>query len=221
MAHDGDPVFQPLSRILAKEERVSDLIALLAAMDPEPLRRALGIEPVITRVEREAVLASAGRADLLAYGEAGVVALIEVKESAAEHGGQFAAYEAWARGASSSPRCFAATLDAESAGVPDGWTHVPLPELVGAWESSSDDHARWLGRCIATVLHRWAAEVADAPIGAASSRVVADLITRRAARDLGDTVIPSAGEQPIVLAERRPPPRTRLWVRCPVERSRG
>jgi hypothetical protein len=86
---------------------VCDLIAFLAAVDPEPLLHALGLELTDVRVRREVILPAAGRAYLLVYNHDAPIAIVEVKESAAEHGNQFSAYTRWAADSSGKPRrCF-------------------------------------------------------------------------------------------------------------------
>lgn len=190
-----------LGRLLSREEQVSDLVAFLAALDPEPLRAALDLAPGELRVRREASLGSAGRADLLVRA-GGDTALLEVKEAAAEHGDQFASYDAWASRQTGRPvRCFVASLDDEVSGVPVGWGRLPLPRLVGGWRNSTDPNASWLADRAASVLEQWVTEVDSSPIGAASSRVVADLVTRKAARLLQKRIVATDASL-VVRAER-------------------
>src|ERR1035441_5557180 len=69
-----------------KWRRISDLIAFLAALDPEPFLAALGLPIRQAQVRREVRLGDpAGNADLVVSDEAGPVALLEVKASAAQH----------------------------------------------------------------------------------------------------------------------------------------
>ncbi len=71
---------EALGRLLSREDRISDLIAFLAALDPEPFLAALGLPLQRARVRREVRLdGQAGNADLVVSGEAGPVALLEVK----------------------------------------------------------------------------------------------------------------------------------------------
>jgi hypothetical protein len=74
---------EALERLLSREDRISDLIAFLAALDPEPFLVALGLPIRQARVRREARLGGqAGNADLVVSDEAGPVALLEIKASA-------------------------------------------------------------------------------------------------------------------------------------------
>src|SRR5579875_1392509 len=78
---------EALGRLLSREDRISDLIAFLAALDPEPFVAALGLPLQRARVRREVRLdGQAGNADLVVSGEAGPVALLEVKASATTRG---------------------------------------------------------------------------------------------------------------------------------------
>ena len=87
----------------------------MAALDPEPFLVALGLPIRQARVSREARLGDqAGKADLVVSDEAGPVALLEIKASAAQHGDQFERYDAWARTRTPPARCYLIALDGES-----------------------------------------------------------------------------------------------------------
>jgi hypothetical protein len=71
---------EALERLLSREDRIRDLIAFLAALDPEPFLAALGLPIRRARVRREVRLGGqAGNADLVVSDEAGPVALLEIK----------------------------------------------------------------------------------------------------------------------------------------------
>jgi hypothetical protein len=132
---------EALERLLSREDRISDLVAFLAALDPEPFLAALGLPIRQARVRREVRLGDqAGNADLVVSDEAGPVALLEIKGSAAQHGDQFERYDAWARARTPPARCYLIALDGEWLGVPGGWvTELSLQRLVRSWQ-----HSTWL-----------------------------------------------------------------------------
>ena len=148
---------EALERLLSREDRISDLIAFLAALDPEPFLAALGLPIRQARVRREVRLGGqAGNADLVVSDEAGPVALLEIKASAAQHGDQFERYDAWARARTPPARCYLIALDGESLGAPGGWVTEPsLPRLVRSWQHSSNPHVAWLASAAAGIFEGW------------------------------------------------------------------
>jgi hypothetical protein len=182
----ADPVVarEALGRLLSKEEQISDLIAFLAALDPQPLRGALGLTCQDPRVSREERLGSSvGLADIIVKDGDRPLALVEIKAAAGQHGDQFGRYDSWARAQRPEVRCYLVSLDTEEQDKPPGWTRLTLPALLRFWQASQQPHAGWLATSAAAVLERWMAEV-DGSIGRATSPVVADLIARRVAADL-------------------------------------
>lgn len=178
---------EALERLLSREDRISDLIAFLAALDPEPFLAALGLPIRQARVRREARLGDqAGNADLVVSDEAGPVALLEIKASAAQHGDQFKRYDAWARARTPPARCYLIALDGESLGAPGGWVTEPsLPRLVRSWQHSSNPHAAWLASAAAGIFEGWTTQ-ADGKLGSATGSIVGDLVARRMASALLD-----------------------------------
>jgi hypothetical protein len=176
---------EALERLLSQEDRISDLIAFLAALDPEPFLAALGLPIRQARVRREARLGDqAGNADLVVSDEAGPVALLEIKASAAQHGDQFERYDAWARARTPPARCYLIALDGESLGAPGGWVTEPsLPRLVRSWQHSSNPHAAWLASAAADIFEGWTTQ-ADGKLGSATGPIVGDLVARRMASAL-------------------------------------
>ena len=176
---------EALERLLSREDRISDLIAFLAALDPEPFLAALGLPIRQARVRREARLGGqAGNADLVVSDEAGPVALLEIKASAAQHGDQFERYDAWARARTPPARCYLIALDGESLGAPGGWVTEPsLPRLVRSWQHSSNPHAAWLASAAAGIFEGWTTQ-ADGKLGSATGSIVGDLVARRMASAL-------------------------------------
>jgi hypothetical protein len=78
---------QALARLLSRKDRVSDLIAFLAALDPEPFLAALDLSAQEAHLKREDRLGKreTGSADLVVRDDSGPIALLEIKPSAAEH----------------------------------------------------------------------------------------------------------------------------------------
>lgn len=174
-----------LGRLLSREEQISDVVAFLSALDPEPLLRALGIQAGNLRVRREQALGgSAGRADLVLLDDGRPIALVEIKAAAAQHGDQFARYDRWARAQVPEVRCFLITVNGGLSGTPDGWvTDLSLPALLRHWQSSPHPHASWLASAAAGVLETWITEV-NGKVGQATNPIVSDLAARRIAADL-------------------------------------
>src|ERR1039457_4107306 len=176
---------EALERLLSREDRISDLIAFLAALDPEPFLAALGLPIRQAQVRREVRLGDpAGNADLVVSDEAGPVALLEVKASAAQHGDQFERYDAWARARTPPARCYLIVLDGASLGAPGGWVTEPrLPRLVRCWQRSCNPHAAWLASAAAGIFEGWTSQ-ADGKLGSAPGPIVGDRVARRMASAL-------------------------------------
>ena len=178
-------VGQALARLLSHENQISDLIALLAALDSEPLIEAFGLSGTHCYVEREELLdKGSGRADLIVRDESGPMALLEIKVGAAQHGDQFARYDSWAKAQTPPARCYLIGLDEGPLGAPSDWAlSFTLPVLLRRWQASKNPHAAWLATSAAAVLEGWVTQV-DGKIGRATSPIVADFVTRRIATDL-------------------------------------
>jgi hypothetical protein len=186
------PADDALGRLLNREDQVTDLIAFLAALDPKPLATALGLEAQDVRTVREQKITArvdgvslSGRADLLVYEGAQLCALVEVKASAGEHGGQFRLYQAWAA-AQDLPvsACHLIALAGETPGVPIGWTtSLTIPGLLRNWEASNHGQAKWLAHSAAQVLAARADQF-NGPLGKVTHPVVADLVAKQLVVDL-------------------------------------
>lgn len=169
-----------LERLLSRESQISDLIAFLATLDPVPFLAALGLPVRQARVRREVRLGNrAGNADLVVSDEAGPVALLEIKASAAQHSDQFERYATWAKSRTPPVRCYLIALDGESLDAPGGWAVEPsLPQLVRCWQDSSNLHVAWLASAAADIFEGWITQ-ADGKLGCASGPIVGDLVARR------------------------------------------
>jgi hypothetical protein len=172
---------QTLARLLSRENRVSDFIAFLAALDPEPFLAALNLPAQEVCVKREGLLGKRSeRADLVVRDANGSpIALLEIKTSAAQHGDQFDRYDRWAKAQARPPTCYLIALDGEALSPPEGWRVQPmLPQLLRCWTDSRDPHAAWLSAAAASVLDGWATQ-ADGKLGNASGPIVGDLVARK------------------------------------------
>jgi hypothetical protein len=176
---------QALTRLLSRENRVSDLVAFLVGLDAAPLLTALGLPAQEVRAKREDLLGrrETGSADLVVRNGKRVLALLEIKVSAAQHGNQFERYAGWAKSQTPSPRCYLSALDWEALSAPPDWTAVPLPCLFRSWQESCDPHAAWLASAAAAVAEDWVAQ-AGGNLGNAAGPVVGDLVARRIAGQL-------------------------------------
>ncbi|RIJ69433.1 hypothetical protein D1871_22155 [Nakamurella silvestris] len=184
--HPSD-LMTPMSRLLGKEDRISDLIAFLATLDPIPLATALGISSTGTLTSHREVPITGGRPDLMIRCDDVDVALIELKLSASQHGQQYSAYETWAMDQRPPVAHYIASLDNDVEGIGPSWISLDLDVLVYSWEDSGHPHARWLGRIAGGTLKTWKKEV-DGPIGSATNKIVADLITRRLVGELNSSL---------------------------------
>lgn len=186
-----------LARLLNGEEQVSDIIAFLAGLDPEPLRLALGLKVTSLNVVREAMVSApqvakrrSERVDLLIEDSEGTpLALVEVKIGAGQHGEQYALYETSAAERGIASNCWLVSLCGNDPDAPGTWrTDLTLPQLVGAWRQSTHPHAAWLGGLADDVLERRARQL-DGLLGRADDPVVADLLVKQLEVDLERTSV--------------------------------
>ncbi|MCO4695122.1 hypothetical protein LRR80_01170 [Streptomyces sp. RO-S4] len=141
-----------LTRLLRTEDDWSDLLCLLAELDPEPLRSALLLAPGRITVRREALVkagrgAPAGRADLIVLLDDIERTVMEVKLGAGAHGDQFAAYDAWAdvKGIPVSARYLVGPNADPIPNEPSHWSRqLTVVGLLASWNRSPDDLARLL-----------------------------------------------------------------------------
>lgn len=138
--------------------------------------------PHTCRREAQAQGAKIGRMDLVVRRKADgkAVAVLEMKGASDLHGDQLDRYISWSKRINPAPKHFYCTLEGDGASPPDPWQSLSLVQLFGAWRTSNDAHAAWLGGEIADVLRIWDQE-ADGFIGQATGWYVPDLVSRRAA----------------------------------------
>jgi len=175
-------------RLLKHEDNVSNLLAFLAALDPEPLAQLLGIPAAGLQVRRETNLTGKnGRSDFIVWNEDAARAIVELKVAAVEHGDQLSRYEAWADEHSIQGelpvQCLVVDLLAFDYGTTERWQRKTLSEIACLWDASPNDQARLLASSMRRVFDNWEAQL-DYPIGAASSTVVATMAVKRASTSL-------------------------------------
>lgn len=78
--------------------------------------------------------------------EAGPVALLEIKASAAQHGNQFKPYDAWAKDRTPPARCYLIALDGESLGRPQRLGDRAEPSAPDALLAGQQQPARGMAR---------------------------------------------------------------------------
>jgi hypothetical protein len=185
ISHNPVAARRALGRLLSREDRISDLVAFLAALDSQPLLTALDLLARDPQVGREDVLGQgAGRADLVVWDGSQPLALLEIKAAAGQHGDQFDRYDLWARTQVPEVKCHLISLEGKLREAPAGWmTELTLPALFRSWQGSRHPHASWLASSVADVLEEWVAQL-DGKIGRATYPVVADLVTRQVVADL-------------------------------------
>lgn len=157
---------QFLGRVLRREADVSALLAYLAALDPEPLQEHLGLSKSITDVRVEVQHTRASRMDVVLDGDAGPIAVLEIKVEAAEHGDQLQRYEQFA--AEWGAEIVLADLELPSTVVPPGWRRAGLSEIFACWKASNDRTAQALGPAAAQVFEQWEQDAAG-PLSRMSS----------------------------------------------------
>ncbi|ROP44888.1 PD-(D/E)XK nuclease superfamily protein [Pseudokineococcus lusitanus] len=207
-------------RLLNNEVVVCDLLAVLAAAEQGPLQALLGTSSEIS-VRREASTGG-GRADLLISDDTGVVAVVEVKLSADEHGDQLAKYQT----AHPAARLFYASLEQEVGGLDSRWKPIDLSELFALWTGAGDATTR----AMAEQARRFTSMLSQesrGPLGAPGrSTASLPIALRRTAAQLSRTSPglgtsagkTSGGGNPLMLAWKESSTRPGLWwvvdVRC-------
>ena len=196
-----------LERLLAQETNVSDLIQFLSDRDPSPWMSLVGFVP--DDVTREAT--GANRADLLLKSDS-KVAVVEVKLGHLMTVEQQKKYEALAPDFD----LYLAALSADEGRLADckRWRFLSLSDLVGGWESASDELARVLASEVSKLLQKWDQLIfrvfepsgSDASLSTLNQKFLARVVTRRIKQDLRDrgrlsfAGVTSGGGLPVVQA---------------------
>lgn len=200
-----------LSRLLARETNVADLIQFLSDRDPSPWVEVVGFSP--NEVKREGSK-SENYADLVLISDSDSAA-IEVKLGHTMSEEQQSAYEARQGRAA-----YLAALSFDEARLSETdkelWGFLSLSNLVGKWEHSNDELARLLASEAATVLSGWDDMISGVfkpptssqlvPLSALGEKFLARVVTRRIAFDLraagkwATAGVTSGGGLPIVQA---------------------
>lgn len=165
------PAWAALGLLLNNDEEVSDFIAFLGGLDPQPLIAALGLDATDPVLHREEKLRSdLGRADLILRDGTIPRVLTEIKVAATEHGDRFSRYQNWAAGQNPPVAYVLAGVDGARKDVPETWvSKVTPPVLFRSWCNSTDCHVAWLASLAADLFEQWSNEV-DGFIGHATSR---------------------------------------------------
>lgn len=178
-----------LSRLLATETNVSDLLAFLTERDPSIWSDLLGVVP--DSALREGRARTSNRADVQLLDEdedEAVLAAVEVKLGHHLDGDQKAWYE---ETFGDETKLFLAALDADSvadAGLGERWTCLDLADLVGRWQHSEDVQAATFSTAMFQVLSAWSksiaavtrghGEEAPAPLAQISQPFLGRVVTR-------------------------------------------
>lgn len=179
-----------LSRLLARETNISDLLQFFSDIDSSPWTDLVGFVP--QTVEREVLKMNS--ADLLLVAEDGRRVPIEVKLGHVLSGKQKADYE---RLLDTSELYLAALsmdrqrLEADSSGC---WSFLSLTQVFDAWANVEDQEVRVLARQIVNVLQDWDAQIAaifyppaqegSLSLDVLTQKFLARVVSRRIAVDL-------------------------------------
>lgn len=200
-----------LSRLLARETNISDLIQYLSDRDPSPWIDLVGFIP--EEVKREGSK-SENYADLVLISGSNSAA-IEVKLGHSMSEEQQSAYEAQQGRAA-----YLAALSFDEGRLSktdrEVWGFLNLSNLFGKWEHSKDELARLLASEAATVLRGWDDMISGVfepptssqlvPLTALDEKFLARVVTRRIALDLSaagrwaKAGVTSGGGLPIIQA---------------------
>ncbi|MGG7100126.1 PD-(D/E)XK nuclease family protein [Rhodococcus sp. 24CO] len=145
-----------LQRLLRSEVNVGAFIGYLVERDATPLQNALGLDENIVSVRVE-VPHGKGRMDVVLYGAASPIAILELKVSATEHGDQLDRYAEFAH--THDARKFLVDLETDGSTVPQGWTHIGLADLFDCWSASTNSTARGLAIEASTVFATWKSQL--------------------------------------------------------------
>lgn len=177
-----------LSRLLARETNISDLIQFLSDRDPSPWAEVVGFVP--DEIKREGSKTE-NYADLVLKSGSDSAA-VEVKLGHSMSKEQQAAYESRP---GRSPYLAALSFDEGRLTETDKelWQFLSLSNLVGKWEQSNDELARLLAREAATVLRDWDDMISGVfepptssqalPLAILGEKFLARVVTRRIAVD--------------------------------------
>lgn len=177
-----------LSRLLARETNVSDMLQFLSDRDPTPWACHVGFVPA--EVIREA--SEANNADLLLTADSRS-AVLEVKLGHLMSSDQQERYETLA----SSPDLYLAALNFDRGRLPSGsdrWRFLSLSELLASWSDSDDESARLIAREAAATLQAWddviervfatRGTVGSLSLATLDQKFLARVVTRRVALEL-------------------------------------
>lgn len=184
----GEPL-AALGRLIANEEATSDLLSLLIELDDKPLIEVFSLPGDCRYEARREISTRNGRLDIVIVESESErpVAVLEMKGASDIHGDQLERYFIWASHYESQPQLVLCAFDNEEASASSSWTRCRLRDVFSVWQQSTHEHAAWLAQEIVGVLEKWDRE-ADGPLGARTGYYVADIVSKRLARDVSESL---------------------------------
>lgn len=157
--------FEGLSRLLAKENSTSDLLAFLVELDPSRVPAAFDLDPADSYSAVRELATGQGRIDLVIQdrSSASPAAVVELKGASSIHGDQLERYAQWATKFDPRPDLIHCAFDIEESEANQDWTKKRLRDVFGAWNRSEHSEARWLASEITAVLDTWSTEADELP----------------------------------------------------------
>lgn len=190
-----------LQRLLRSEVNVGAFIGYLVERDATPLQNALGLDENVVSARVE-VPHGKGRMDVVLYGAASPIAILELKVSATEHGDQLDRYAEFAQ--THNARKFLVDLETDGSTVPQGWTRIGLADLFGYWSSSTNSTVRGLAAEASTVFATWKSQLngrfgqMDSAIVTVALRAASEELAARTPYDMYTRA--TSGGQPSITA---------------------
>lgn len=183
-------------RLVASEESASDLLAVLAEIDDEPLAKILDLPTDNSYEVHREFSTRSGRLDVVAMDtESGQpAAVLEMKGASDIHGDQLERYSRWAANFDPQPKLVLCAFDNEESPSSSGWIRYRLRDIFAAWQTSTHHQAVWLADEIVGVLESWDRE-ADGPLRARTGYYVADIVSKRLARDVASVLSDELGSK--------------------------
>lgn len=181
-----------VGRLIAKEESASDLLALLVELDSKPIAEILNLDAERRYEAIREFATGNGRLDLVIIDRATDIpaAVIEMKGAADPGDDQLDRYLAWANSKEPRPKVFLCAFDEDESVADPEWTRCRLRDIYAGWCESSNRYAAWLAQSMVSLLEQWDQE-ADAPLGDRTGYYVPDVLTKRLAREVKESIADS------------------------------
>lgn len=149
-----------LGRVLRSEVDVSSLLGYLISLDASPITVLLNLDRKISDVRVEVPYTRSSRMDVVLYDSVGPIAVLELKVSADEHGGQLDRYQQFAH--EHGARCYMVDLEGGDSASRERWEHIDLADAFACFACSSNATASEFGSAIAAVLQQWQVQMVGA-----------------------------------------------------------